>query len=121
MIKDERREQETYEDFENIHEEFGKKLEKIVRSNGGVKLFTNDGNRIDFIQLIHAHGLYGIESNSGNKIIHIEELQQCTATGRVYAICEEYNDLMELNFEFVGTKEACLKYLHSEEENNAIN
>ncbi len=109
----------AFDNFEDILGEFNKRLEQIVRGSGGANLLTKDGEKIDSIQLIHAHGLYGIELGSNDEIIQIIELEQCMATGRVYASCEEYEDSIELNFEFVGTKEACLKYLHDEEENNA--
>jgi len=96
-------------------QKYERKLAKAIAKGGGIEL-EYQGQGITAILIEELKGLYGVDDEG--TLILIQSILQEVETGEVYAYNEEYG-MMEFDFEFVGSREECYKYLLSVREANA--
>ena len=95
---------------------YEKKLINAIKKAGGISL-KNKGVNIDFISLTEPKGLYAVD-NFDIELIAVEAIMQEVATGEVMLFNQEFG-VMRFEFDFVGSKEACYKFLLDEKKRNA--
>lgn len=93
-----------------------KKLTNAIKKVGGISL-KKEGVNIDFISLAEPKGLYAVD-NYDIDFVKIEAIVQEVSTGEVMAFNKEFG-VMRLEFDFMGSREACYKFLLDEKENDA--
>ena len=106
-------------DFHITLNEFNTELESVVSANP-IKLHAENGKLIDFVTLTEPRGLYGADEADGYELVKIDSILQSTATGKVYAMCEEYDGLRGIDFDVVGTKEEIYQFIIQAREKNIL-
>ncbi|WP_151899710.1 hypothetical protein MLC52_09760 [Sulfurimonas sp. NW15] len=89
-------------------EKYERKLAKAISKSGGITL-TNNGANIDYVSLAEPKGLYAVD-NFDIELVAVEAIVQEVSTGKVFAFNEEFG-VMGIEFDFMGSKEDCYKYL----------
>ncbi len=95
---------------------FEQELESAITKNGGINLITPDKDLIGDISLAEPKGLYAVENF---ELLKIEAILQSVENGQVMAHILDYG-LMHFDFDFVGSKSSCYKYLYKQEHENKI-
>ncbi len=106
----------TETDYQKVKREFNTQLETAVKAKGGIDITTNADEPIDMLMLTNFKGVYGVDAG---ELIKIEAIMQSTSTGKTFAYNSEHGE-MELDFDFMGSKTACYKYLYEHEQQNKI-
>jgi len=106
----------TETDYQTVKREFNSQLETAVKAIGGIDIQTDKDEPIDMLLLTNLKGVYGVDDG---ELIKIEAILQSTSTGKTFAYNAEYGE-MELDFDFMGSKVACYKYLYKCEQENKI-
>jgi uncharacterized protein (DUF1330 family) len=112
----------------NIKRKYEKKLTNAIQKAGGISLKKDScvtvaqpykkGVTIDFITLAEPKGLYAVD-NYDLELIAVEAIMQEVATGEVVLYNQEFG-VMRFEFDFMGNKEACYKYLLNAKQSNAL-
>lgn len=98
----------------SIRVEFEQKLQNAIIKNGTIDIKNEEGIIIDLVNIAEPKGLYGVDEDTISKI---EAILQSVEDGRVMVYCKEYG-VTAFEFDFVGSKAACYKYLHQHEQQN---
>lgn len=98
----------------SIRVEFEQKLQNAIIKGGAISILNGNGVTIDLVTIAEPKGLYAIDEDTVSKI---EAIFQNVKDGRVMVYCKEY-EVTAFDFEFVGSKAACYKYLHKHEQQN---
>jgi len=96
-------------------EKYERKLAKAI-SKSGIELIVDD-QEITAVIIAEPKGLYAVD-NYDIELIAVEAIMQEVATGEVMAFNKEFG-VMRFEFDFVGSKEACYKFLLDEKKSNA--
>jgi len=101
--------------LQQIRRKFEFELELAISSNGGIEQITPDGDVLTDILLAKPKGLYAVDDY---ELLKIDTILQSIENGSVMAYIKD-NGLMRFEFDFVGSKEACYKFLLDEKKRNA--
>ncbi len=100
---------------EQAREKYERKLAKAIAKSGGLE-FEYQGQDITAVLIADTKELYAVDEVY--ELVSIDSILQEVSTGKVMAYNGEYG-MMEFDFEFVGSKEECYKYLLETQEKNA--
>lgn len=103
-----------YQEQQQIRREYEAKLQDAITKNGGINITTQKGDLLSDIFIAAPRGLYGVDEDT---ILKIEAIFQSVEDGRVMVYCKEYGVTI-FEFDFVGSKAQCYKYLHKHEQEN---
>jgi hypothetical protein len=109
--------QNTKQNYLQQKRKFELEMENAISINGGIELITPDGDLLTDILLAEPKGLYAVDEN---ELLKIEAIFQSIQNGSVLAHIKEYG-LMHFEFDFVGSKSACYKYLYEQGQEQNIN
>jgi len=96
-------------------QKYERKLAKAIAKSGGIEL-EYQGQDITAVLIAEPKGLYGADSTG--VITPIDMILQDVGTDKVLAHNEEYGTT-DFDFDLVGSKEECYKYLLETQEANA--
>ena len=108
-------ENNTKQKPQQIRRKFEFELELAISSNGGIEQITPDGDVLTDILLAKPKGLYAVDDY---ELLKIDTILQSIENGSVMAYIKD-NGLMRFEFDFIGSKEACYKFLLDEKKRNA--
>jgi len=94
---------------------YEKKLANAIQKAGGISLI-HDKQEITAILITEPKGLCFVDCG---EVEAIEAIIQATATGQIMAYNQEFGSI-PFEFEFVGSKEECYKFLLEQKESNAL-
>lgn len=103
-----------YQEHQQIRREYETKVQDAINKNGGVNIYNQRGILLTDIFIAEPRGLYAVDEDT---LIKIELILQSVEDGRVMVYCKEYG-VTVFEFDFVGSKTACYKYLHKHEQQN---
>ena len=92
---------------------YEKKLANAIQKAGGISLI-HDKQEITAILITEPKGLCFVDEG---EVETIEAIIQATATGQIMAYNQEFGSI-PFEFDFVGSKEECYKFLLDEKESN---
>jgi len=101
--------------LQQIRRKFEFELELAISSNGGIEQITPDGDVLTDILLAKPKGLYAVDDY---ELLKIDTILQSIENGSVMAYIKD-NGLMRFEFDYIGSKEACYKFLLDEKKRNA--
>jgi len=94
---------------------YEKKLANAIQKAGGISLI-HDKQEISAILIAEPKGLCFVDEG---EVETIEAIIQATATGQIMAYNQEFGSI-PFEFEFVGSKEECYKFLLEQKESDAL-
>lgn len=105
----------TNKEYLQAKQEFNTQLSQAIKAKGGINI-TQDGKVINDILLAEPKGLYAVDED---ELLTIELILQCVESGAVKAYTKEFGEV-HFEFDYVGSKSQCYKYLHKQEVKNKI-
>ena len=105
-----------YQEHQQIRREYETKLQDAITKNGGINITTQKGDLLSDILIAEPKGLYAIDEET---LLKIEIITQSVDDGSIKVFTKEYGVTI-FEFDFVGSKEACYKYLYKQETKNTI-
>ena len=103
-----------YQEQQQIRREYETKLQDAITKNGGTNISNKKGDLLTDIFIAEPKGLYGVDEDT---LIKIELITQSVEDGSVKAFTKEFGEV-HFEFDFVGSKAQCYKYLHKHEQQN---
>ena len=103
-----------YQEHQQIRREYETKLQDAITKNGGINISNKKGDLLTDIFLAETKGLYAVEEDT---LLKIELITQSVDDGSIKVFTEEFG-VIAFEFDFVGSKSQCYKYLHKHEQQN---
>ena len=105
----------TKENYQQLRQKVELQISNAISLNGGIELITPDGDIVTDMLIANTKGLYAVDDF---ELIKIEAILQSLENGSVMVHTKDYG-LMKFDFEFVGDREKCYKFILDKKEANA--